>query len=177
MAMVQVFCIQWGVDLHGVHLNGSTHLTQRCELNQLVGCRLHDLDSLSVRLEDVIVGCESCQDLRVLSKSNLHYFILYIHMGDIKKACHYRLALGTSLDICHPNILNDSVLTGVQIPDLCHMHAFSLLIFSDGIRGLADPLNSVLTRKITMSLASSVCNLCQMAFHKPPATHRRCASS
>lgn len=81
-------------------------------------------------------------------------------MGDIKKVCGYLLALGTSLGICQPHILDDSLLTVVQIPGLCHMNSFSLLLFIDGIRGLAHPLSSGLTRKITLSLASSVFVIC-----------------
>lgn len=79
---VQVFCIHCGVDLLGVHLNGSVHLPQRCELDQLVGCHLQDLDTISGGLEDVIVGCGSYQALHILPRSKLYYFILYIHMGD-----------------------------------------------------------------------------------------------
>lgn len=45
---VQVFCIQCGVDLLGVHLNGSVHFAQGCKLDQLVGCHLQDLDTISV---------------------------------------------------------------------------------------------------------------------------------
>lgn len=73
---VQVFCIQCGVDLLGVHLNGSVHLAQRCELDQLVGCHIQDLDTISVWLDDVIVGCGSSQALPDLSRSKLDYFIL-----------------------------------------------------------------------------------------------------
>lgn len=82
---MQVFCIHCGVDLLGVHLNGSVHLAQRCELDQLVGCHLQDLDTISVGLEDVIVGCGSYQALRILPRSKFDSFILYIHTGDKKK--------------------------------------------------------------------------------------------
>lgn len=174
---VQGFCIHCGVDLLGVQLNGSVHLAQRCELDHLAGCHLQDLHTISVGLEDVIVGCGSSQALCVLPRSKLDYFILYLHTGVKKKVCGYLLALGTSVGICQPHVLDDSLLTVVQVPALCHMKAFRLLLLIDGIRGLAHPLGSGLTRKITLSLPSSVCNLCRTTFHKPPATHRSCASA
>lgn len=44
---IQVLCIQSGVDLLGLHLNDSVHLTERCEMDQLVDQRLQDLDTVS----------------------------------------------------------------------------------------------------------------------------------
>lgn len=171
------FCLQCGVGLLGVHLDDSVALAQGCELDQLAGCRLQDLDTVSARLEDVIVGCGSSQALGVLSKSKLDYFRLYVPMGDIRKVCGYLLALGTCLGICQAYILDDFLLTLVQIPGLRHMNLFLRLLFIDGICGLAHPLSSSLTRKVTLSRAESVCNLCRTSLHKPPATRRHFASA
>lgn len=109
----------------------------------------------------------------------MNYFVLYIHTGHIKEvsAGRYLLALGTSLGVCQPHILDDSFLAVAEIPGLCHMNAFSLLLFIDGICGLAHTLSSSLKRKISLSLASSLLHLCGSTFHKPPAAHRSCASA
>lgn len=91
-------------------------------------------------------------------------------MGGIKEVCGYPLAVGTSVGVCQPHVLDDWVLTVAQIPGLNHESVSIPVLFIVGIRGPALPLSSFLNRKITLSLASSVWNLCPTAFHKPPAT-------
>lgn len=76
----------------------------------------------------------------------VQHFTLHKCIDEIRRVCRYLLALDTSLSVCQPHILDESLLTLVQIPGLGHMNLFILLLLKDGICGLAHSLSSSLTR-------------------------------
>lgn len=53
----------------------------------------------------------------------------------------------TFLSVRQPQVLDDLLLTVVQIPGLCQKDAFSPFVLTDGIEGLAHTLSSGLMRK------------------------------
>lgn len=73
----------------------------------------------------------------------VQHFTLHKCIDEISR---YLLALDTSLSVCQPHILDESLPTLVQIPGLGHMNLFILFPLKDGICGLAHSLSSSLSR-------------------------------